>query len=94
MLAAKVKKEMDSRTYNITDWKASGSAKIWAGYDNKSGVKSKGYYNSARFTVSDHADVHLGNTNTGDDWKAIQYQAEPSLWRHSYIYYLGLSLHV
>ena len=65
MLAAKVKKEMDSRTYNITDWKASGSANIWAGYDNKSGVKSKGCYNSARFTVSDHADVHLGNTNTG-----------------------------
>lgn len=65
ILAAEVKKEMDSRGYNVTDWKAGGSAKMWAGDDNTSGVKSKGYYNFARFTVSDHADVHLGNTNTG-----------------------------
>ena len=63
ILAAEVKKEMDSRGHHCTDWKADGSSKMWAGDYNASGVKSKGH-NFARFTVSDHTDVHLGNRNS------------------------------
>ena len=59
MLVAEVKKEMDSRAYNADDWKAGGDSKIWLGNDNAFGVNSKGH-NFARFTVSDHTDVHLG----------------------------------
>lgn len=29
ILAAEVKKEMDSRSYNVTDWIAGGSMKMW-----------------------------------------------------------------
>ena len=64
ILAAEVEKEMDDRGHNVTDWKAGGSSKMWAGDDNASGVKSRGH-NFARFTLSDHADVHLGNVNRG-----------------------------
>ena len=59
MLAAEVKKEMDSRGYNVNDWKAGGDPKIWLGDDNVFGVNSKGH-NFARFTTADHTDVHLG----------------------------------
>jgi len=64
MLAAEVKKKMDSRGHTVTDWKAEGNSKIWAGDENASAVSSKGH-NFARFTVLDSADVHLGNMNRG-----------------------------
>ena len=47
------------RCDNADDWKAGGDSKIWLGDDNAFGVNSKGH-NFARFTVSDHTDVHLG----------------------------------
>ena len=65
ILAAEVKKEMVSRGHSVTDWKASGNSKMWIGDENASGVNSKGH-NVARFTVSDYADVHLGNLNKGE----------------------------
>lgn len=64
MLAAEVKKEMDSRGHTVTDWKAEGNSKMWAGDENAPGVSSKDH-NFARFTVSGSADVHLGNVNRG-----------------------------
>lgn len=64
MLAAEVKKEMDNRGHSFTDWKASGSAMMWAGDGNAFGVKSKSH-SFARFTVSGNANVHLGNVNRG-----------------------------
>jgi hypothetical protein len=64
MLSAEITQELDNRGHNVTDWKADGSSKMWAGDENAFGVNSKGH-NFARFTVSDHADVHLGNKNKG-----------------------------
>ncbi|KAI4117564.1 MAG: hypothetical protein LQ338_007525 [Usnochroma carphineum] len=64
MLAVEVKKEMDSRGHSVTDWKAGGNSKMWAGDENAFGVKSKGH-SFAKFEVSDNADVHLGNRNRG-----------------------------
>ena len=43
MLAAEVKKKMDSYGYNVIDWKAGGDLKIWLGDDNAFGVNSKGH---------------------------------------------------
>ncbi len=64
ILAAEVKKEMNNRGHIVTDWKAGGNSKMWAGDENAPGVDSKGH-NFARFTVSESADVHLGNVNRG-----------------------------
>lgn len=64
MFSAEITKELEKRGHLVSDWKADGSSKMWAGDDNASGVDSKGH-NFARFTVSDHADVHLGNINRG-----------------------------
>ncbi|KAL8921609.1 MAG: hypothetical protein Q9172_003934 [Xanthocarpia lactea] len=64
ILAAEVKKEMNNRGHIFTDWKAGGNSKMWAGDDNAPAVDSKGH-NFARFTVSESADVHLGNVNRG-----------------------------
>ncbi|CAL8584989.1 hypothetical protein XPA_010571 [Xanthoria parietina] len=64
ILAAEVKKEMNSRGHIVTDWKAGGNSKMWAGDENAPGVNSKGH-NFARFELSDSADVHLGNVNRG-----------------------------
>ena len=43
ILAAEVKKEMNGRGHNVTDWKAGRSSKMSAGDDDASGVKSKGH---------------------------------------------------
>lgn len=59
---AEIIKELEKRGYNVTDWKADGSSKIWIGDKNTFGVESKGY-NAARFTVSDRADIYIGNIN-------------------------------
>ncbi|KAL9036035.1 MAG: hypothetical protein Q9214_006313 [Letrouitia sp. 1 TL-2023] len=64
MLSAEITRELDNRGHNVTDWKANGSSKMWAGDENAFGVDSKGH-NFARFTLSGHADVHLGNINRG-----------------------------
>lgn len=64
MLSAEITRELNNRGHNFTDWKANGSSKMWAGDENAFGVDSKSH-NFARFTVSDHADVHLGNINRG-----------------------------
>lgn len=64
ILAAQVKKEMNSRGHVVTDWKAGGNSKLWAGDDNAPGVVSKSH-SFARFTTSESADVHLGNINRG-----------------------------
>ena len=64
MFSAEITKELEKRGHNVTNWKADGFSKIWAGDDNAFGVKSEGH-NFARFTVSDHADIHLGNINRG-----------------------------
>ncbi|KAL9615269.1 MAG: hypothetical protein Q9167_000240 [Letrouitia subvulpina] len=64
MLSAEIIRELDNRGHNVTDWKADGNSKVWAGDENAFGVNSKGH-NFARFTVSGHADVHLGNINRG-----------------------------
>ena len=64
LLAAEVKKEMNSRGSYFADWKAEGYSKMWAGDDNAVGVESKSH-SFTRFTVSDHSDVHLGNVNRG-----------------------------
>ena len=66
MLAAEVKKEIDSHGHNVTDWEASDSAKVWVGdeNDNAFGVRNKGH-TAARFTVSGSAQVHIGNVNRG-----------------------------
>lgn len=65
MLAAEVEKEMKSRGHSVTDWKAGGNSKMWAGDENAFRVNSKGH-SFARFTVSDYADVRLGNMNRGE----------------------------
>lgn len=64
MFAAEITKELKKRGHNVTDWKADGSSKMWLGDKNAFGVNSKGH-NVARFTVSDHADIHIGNMNEG-----------------------------
>ena len=64
LLAAEVRKELDSRGHTFTDWKAGGYSKMWAGDENSFGIESKGH-TFARFTVTDSADVHLGNRNRG-----------------------------
>lgn len=66
MLAAEVKKEIDSHGHNVTDWKASDSAKVWVGDENENafGVRNKSH-SAARFTVSGNAQVHIGNVNRG-----------------------------
>ncbi|KAL8743441.1 MAG: hypothetical protein Q9190_004210 [Brigantiaea leucoxantha] len=64
ILAAEVEKEMNSRGHTVSDWKAGGSSKMWAGDENAPGVKSKSH-NFSRFEVSGSADVHLGNKNRG-----------------------------
>jgi Prion-inhibition and propagation len=64
VLAGTVDDEMKHRGHRVTDWQANGNAKMWAGDDNAFGVESKSHYYS-RFTVSDSADVRLGNVNRG-----------------------------
>lgn len=64
MFSAEITKELEKRGHNVIDWKADGSAKMWIGDKNAFGVNSKGH-NAARFTVSDHADIHIGNMNEG-----------------------------
>lgn len=64
ILAAEVKTEMSSRDYIITDWKAGGNSKIWAGDKNAPGVNSKGH-NFARFELSDSIDIYFRNVNRG-----------------------------
>ena len=64
MFSAEITKELEKRGHNVTDWKADGSSKMWIGDKNAFGVNSKGH-NAARFTVSDHADIHVGNMNEG-----------------------------
>ena len=64
IFSAEITNELEKRGNCYTDWKAEGNSKMWAGDDNAPGVKSKGH-NFARFTVSGHADVHLGNINRG-----------------------------
>lgn len=64
MFSAEITKELEKHGHYFTDWKAEGDSKIWAGDDNAPGVKSK-RHNFARFVVSGHADVHLGNINRG-----------------------------
>lgn len=64
MFSAEITKELEKRGHNVTDWKADGSSKMWIGDKNAFGVISKGH-NAARFTVSDRADIHIGNTNKG-----------------------------
>ena len=63
-LAAEVMKEIDGRGHRVTDWKAGGNPKMWVGDENAFGVNSKGH-ELARFTLSDYADVRLGNVNRG-----------------------------
>lgn len=55
---------MDYRGHNITEWKADGNSKMWAGDNNAIGVTSKSH-NFIRFTVFDYADVNLGDVNKG-----------------------------
>ena len=62
MLAAEVKKEIDSHGHNVTDWEARDGAEVWIGDENVNaiGVRSSGH-KAARFTVSGNAHVHIGN---------------------------------
>lgn len=64
IFSAEITKELEKRGHNITDWKADGSSKMWIGDKNAFGVNSKSH-NAARFTVADHADIHIGNINEG-----------------------------
>lgn len=64
MFSAEIIKELEKRGHTVTDWKADGRSKMWIGDKNAFGVNSKGH-NAARFTVSDHADIHIGNINEG-----------------------------
>ena len=64
ILAAEVIKEIDGRGHRVTHWKAGGNSKMWVGDENAFGVNSKGH-EFARFTISDYADVRLGNVNRG-----------------------------
>ncbi|KAL6714665.1 hypothetical protein ACLMJK_008090 [Lecanora helva] len=64
MFSAEIIKELEKRGHNVTDWKAGGNSRMWVGDDNAFGVKSEGH-NVARFTLSDHTDIHLGNINRG-----------------------------
>lgn len=59
-----VDKEVKNRGHRIVNWRAEGDAKLWIGDDNAFGVVSKGHHSSA-FSVSDRADVHIGNMNRG-----------------------------
>ena len=62
MFSAGITKELEKHGHNVTDWEADRSSKMWIGDKNASGMNSKGH-NAARFTVSDHADIHIGNIN-------------------------------
>lgn len=64
MFSNEIKKELERRGHNVTDWKADGSSKMWIGDKNAFGVNSKGH-NAAKFTISDRADIHIGNINEG-----------------------------
>jgi hypothetical protein len=64
VLAGTVADEMQRRGHRVTDWETKGNAKMWAGDDNAFGVESKSH-GFSRFTVSDSADVRLGNVNRG-----------------------------
>ena len=64
IFSAEITKELEKRGHNVTDWKADGSSKMWIGDKNAFGVNSKGH-SAARFTVSDHADIRIGNINEG-----------------------------
>jgi Prion-inhibition and propagation len=64
LLEAAVKKELENRGHTVTNWKAGGNVKLWAGDDNAFGVESKSHHFS-EFSVSDFADVRLGNVNRG-----------------------------
>ena len=64
MFTNEVKKELEKRGHVVADWKADGSSKMWIGDRNASGVNGNSHH-AARFTVSDHADIHIGNFNEG-----------------------------
>ena len=64
MFSAEITKELEKRGQNVTDWKADGNSKMWIGDKNAFGVSSMGH-NAAKFTISDHADIHIGNVNQG-----------------------------
>ena len=64
MLSAEITKELEKRGHSVTDWRADGSSKMWIGDKNAFGVVGLGH-NAARFTVSDKADIHVGNVNEG-----------------------------
>ncbi|KAL8988425.1 MAG: hypothetical protein Q9169_008556 [Polycauliona sp. 2 TL-2023] len=64
MLSTEAKVEIENRGHHVTDFEARGSSRLWVGDDNAFGVDSRGH-NFARFTVSDNANVHLGNVNKG-----------------------------
>ena len=64
MFSNEIKKELERRGHNVTDWRADGSSKMWIGDKNAFGVNSKSH-NVARFTISDRADIHIGNINEG-----------------------------
>lgn len=69
ILAAEIKRKMDYRGHNITDWKAGGGSKMWAGDNNAFGVTSRSH-NFTRFIVFDYADVNLGDVKKGNNCKA------------------------
>ena len=62
ILAAEMKKKMNSRDHVVTDRKAEGNSNMWEGDENAPEMDSKGH-NFARFTESESADVHLGDRN-------------------------------
>jgi Prion-inhibition and propagation len=64
LLEESLNNEMESRGHIITNWKADGNSTMWAGDDNAFGVTSKSHEIS-EFSVSDHANVRLGNVNRG-----------------------------
>jgi hypothetical protein len=64
VLTIAVNGEMERRGHTVTNWTASGNAKMWAGDDNAFGVESKSHHFSV-FSVSGAADVRLGNDNRG-----------------------------
>lgn len=64
LLEAVVNNEMQNRGHTVTKWKADGKAKMWAGDENEFGVEIK-YHHFSEFSVSDDADVRLGNMNRG-----------------------------
>ena len=59
------KEILNDHGHSITSKKATGSSMVWEGDKDGFRVDSKGH-NFARFTVSDHADVHFGNVSKGN----------------------------